>query len=434
MPVITAAFDTDMYFLIATGKEIVENGIPHTNVWTVNMSDGFVAQQWLYAVIVYAVNQFDYIGRFLFIVAELILLGLLFYHFFKLKGISKGLTTVSFVIMILFSQPYMLNIRPELITIILLLTECIALEHYMISNKAGWLILLPVSMLLEMNLHASMWPIHYAILLAYFVPAFYIGRDNNDKYKLYKKWRQVLPFILVMTGIMFVNPYGIDGVMYIIRSLKADPFSLMNVMECVPAYIFSEVGACIILNIAILAVLIVKKLHSSTAVNITLGFSFMMAYTIRHIMFEPIVLTFILANLMDYVSTIKIDWKKDAVNGILPLLIAVDLYFLSAGVSSLFTLSDVQSGEDITSGLAAIVDYIDDSVEPSDHVFTGFNTGAYLEYRGIRNVYIDARPELYMTEFIGKEKTDILSEYVTYCVYGRNSFRNTIDLGMPVSD
>ena len=429
-PVLAAAFDTDMYFLIATGREIVSNGIPHVNVWTVNMSEGFVAQQWLYAVIVYAVDKIGYIGRFLFIVSELLALYFLFCHFFKLKGIDRKLTTVSFVIMILFSQPYMLNIRPELITIILLLIECIALEHYMLSHKAIWLSLLPLSMLLEMNLHASMWPVHYAILLAYFVPAFYVGCKSNG---LYKNWKPMLLSILAMTGIMFVNPYGVDGVLYIIKSMKADPFSLMHVTECVPAYIFSEVGACVILNISILAVLLFKKLQNSTAVNITLGFSFLMAYTVRNVMFEPIVLMFMFANLMEYVSTIKIDWRKDAVNGIVPLFIAVDLYFASYGISSLITLSDVQSGSDITDGLMAIADYIDDDIESDDHIFTGFNAGAYLEYHGLKNVYIDARPELYMTEFIGKDNVDILMEYVTYCVSGQNSFRKTIGQGMPIS-
>lgn len=410
--VIRAAYDNDMYFLIATGKEIVENGIPTTNVWSVDRSSGFIAQQWLYDVILYGVNTFGFWGRVLFLAVELIILFFLYSHFFKLKNINSKLMFFSFVATMLFSQEY-INVRPEIITIILLLVECIAIEHYIKSEKVAWLCLLPITMLLEINLHASMWPIHYAILLAYFVPAFYV--KDSRKNKLYKKLLKFLPFVIIMTLVMFVNPYGVDGVGYLFQSFKAHTFEQVSIVECESATFLSAQGLCIMLNIALLFLICHFKTADSTSINITLGFTAMSAYMIRNNMFEIIVLTFIFVNLMEYVSTIKIDWKKDVVNGLIPLLVSATLFFVADALIFVNDVKDFIDTDDIVC-LGTIESYISDNSEDDPRIFTGFNTGAYFEFMGHHNVYMDARPELYTKAFTGDK--NILGDYVRYVVYG----------------
>ena len=67
---VCSVYDSDMYFLIATGREILENGIPHTNVWTIDSSSGIIVQQWLYDVILAIVDKAGYVGFSLFILSE----------------------------------------------------------------------------------------------------------------------------------------------------------------------------------------------------------------------------------------------------------------------------------------------------------------------------------------------------------------------------
>ena len=53
----TNFFDNDGYFLIATGKEIVENGIPKFNPFFLEKGYQIVVQQWLWDVCLYQIQQ-----------------------------------------------------------------------------------------------------------------------------------------------------------------------------------------------------------------------------------------------------------------------------------------------------------------------------------------------------------------------------------------
>ena len=51
--------NNDFWFLINTGKYIINNGIPHTEPFTIHSNLSFVAQQWLTDVIFYLIyNKF----------------------------------------------------------------------------------------------------------------------------------------------------------------------------------------------------------------------------------------------------------------------------------------------------------------------------------------------------------------------------------------
>lgn len=63
-----------------------------------------------------------------------------------------------------------------------------------------------------------------------------------------------------------------------------------------------------------------------------------------------------------------------------------------------------------------IISYLDENTEKDDVIYTGFNSGNYFEYAGYTNVYMDARPELYMKKVNGN--VDVLPEYVKYGIYG----------------
>ena len=404
-------YDSDMYFLIATGREILENGIPHVNVWSIDMQSGFVVQQWLYTIFMALADKIGHIGFTLLVAVQFVILLVLLNHFFNLKKVSKGVKLVCISVVVFYSQMYLFSTRPETITMILLLVECIALEHYKTSNKWQWLLLLPFTMLLEMNLHASMWPIHYAILLAYLVPAFYLPGVKETS--MYKQWKHIALFTLIMTGIMFVNPYGFDGIMYIIRSFKADTFSYISVKEITPPTFISACGLTILLSFILIFVNHKLKTLTSTALNITLGFVALSMTASRHNMFSIFIMAFLLRDLAESItSVVKVDIKKDVKKGILPVLIVGVMFF---GLSCVGSVSSVFLDEQ-SSGLDNMYEYINKSYTDETRVFTGFNNGAYFEWKGFKNLYIDARPELYTDDFTGDKH--ILADYSRYCIYG----------------
>ena len=59
----------------------------------------------------------------------------------------------------------------------------------------------------------------------------------------------------------------------------------------------------------------------------------------------------------------------------------------------------------------------------SDKTFTSFNSGAYFEFIGLKNIYIDARPELYAKGTASGK--DVLSDYDEFCKLGSVGYSKT---------
>lgn len=427
---VTNVYDMDMYFLIATGREIIENGIPHTNVWTIDSNIGFIAQQWLYDVVLAVVDKFGIIGFTVFCGLQFAGLIVLMNKFLSIRKLGFGMKCLFISVTVMLSQYYIFSVRPELITLIFLLLECIALDEFRLTKRWTWLILLPVTMLLEVNFHASMWPIHYAILLAYVVPSFYLPGVKNDD--LHMSWKPIGVSTLIMTGVMFINPYGLDGILYIVKSFMASTFDYVNVVEVSAPEILSVCGVSIIVGIILFVLCHKQKVLCSTSTNITFGFLFLAATSIRHNMFVLFVLLFLFRDLCPYLEGVvkNIDWKKDVKNSLYPVLIAGNifvfgLYYLS--VTNMF-ITDTSS---VGYQLSSIYDYIETNSDDDVSMFTGFNCGAYFEYKGIKNVYIDARPEIYTSEITGGKH--ILRDYSRYALYGYSAVIDTDADLIPVS-
>lgn len=415
---VCSVYDSDMYFLIATGREILENGIPHTNVWTIDSSSGIIVQQWLYDVILAIVDKAGYVGFSLFILSEFCVFAALWIYFFSMRKVSKPL---SFFVLIMLSMPaqdYMFSIRPQIMTMILILASCIAIEKFAWTKKYRWLVLLPILSCLEMQMHASMWVLHFAIVLAYMVPAFYFkpfgGHMSDDA--VYRFWKPITVACVGMFASLFVNPYGTDGVLYLIKSFKAHTFGYIDVMEVAVTDFLSPQGATIMLCIALFICAWKAGVLSSTTVNMTAGFLLMMMMAIRNNTCCIFVFAFVMRDLAQFIESKRdrIDWKKDLTLYIVPILLFADLIFITnftASCSSVFTGTDGSE-----TNLPLIASEIRKDYTEDMHIFTGFNCGAYFEYDGFKNLYIDARPEIYTSEFTGDK--NILADYSKFCIYG----------------
>lgn len=444
--IVCSVYDSDMYFLIATGREILKNGIPHTNVWTINKGQGIVIQQWLYAVILALVDKAGYAGFSIFITFQFAIFTGLWLYFFSLRNISKRLSLLSLVMFSMPAQDYLFSIRPQLVTMILILASCICIEKFRQTWKGVWLVGLPIMMCLEMQLHLSMWIIHFMVIMAYFVPAFYFKpfdktiEDDSLFIHLKEHKKAIVEFIvaiIAMIGTLFINPYGIRGAMYLIYSFKSHAFDYVPVLEVNPTTFISPQGATILLCIVLFLVAWKLGHLRSTTINMTIGFCFMMMIVVRNNTCCIFVMAFtardILASLNN--KTVSIDWKKDLKVSIVPVMLFADLIFVTNFLSSCENVFAGKNGTE--TNLPAIVNIIKQDYNTNMHIFTGFNDGAYFEYMGFKNLYIDARPELYVSAFTGDK--DILRDYSKYCVYGydvrlASMSKSSIKAGQPVSN
>ena len=72
--------NNDFWFLINTGKYIINNGIPHIEPFTIHSNLLFVVQQWLTDIIFYFIySKFNIYGMYIFtIVMELLIIYLMY--------------------------------------------------------------------------------------------------------------------------------------------------------------------------------------------------------------------------------------------------------------------------------------------------------------------------------------------------------------------
>ena len=406
---ISCLYDTDIFFMIASGREILENGFIYENIWSIDKGCPMVIQQWLYNIILVGCYKWGNIGLFIFAIIRLCIFFGLLWHFLNFKKVSYGLRVISLVIFIFFTPYYVFSVRPELITVILLLTECICLEHFQLSGKKRWLFFLIPIMILEINLHASMWPTHFAILAVYVVPAIKVPFIlKNDLWKE-RKW--VFITAIFMIPAMWINPYGTDNVKYILKSFKAHTFDLVSITEMKQPTLLSFPGFVILLLMILFGIGLAKKCLHSTTVYICAGFLLMSMYAVRNEMFLIIAYLFLLRDISDLLKNINYDWEKDIKNSLIFVLGISILLLGHVGIQTLDTLftGDIEDFTDMQT-TKKIYDEIAKDYDEDTRIFAGFNNGSYGEFYGLKNIYMDARPELFT----------ILKEYSDYCLYGHD--------------
>lgn len=406
--------DTDMHFLIATGREIISNGIPDTNIWIIDSNAQIVVQQWLYCVAVAYFDSIGIFGTYLLVVIQIIIFSVILYKFCRINELSPISSVFCICLSFAIGNTYVFSIRPQLITLILLFLECLALEKWVKTDRWIWLICLPISTLIEVNVHSSMWPMHFAVLLAYVVPSFYYRKANNQS--IFRRWKLLIPTSILMFLSLFANPYGWNGIIYTYRFFTSKTSQYISVSEHQLPYIISGAGFVIVVSAILIYYATRHKNISSVSVNIAAGITLLMIISIHNQMFSILVIVFLLRDAL--ISFEKTDNNKilDGVkNYVYPFLVlgivggfAVPISVFTKGVNSYYTYT--------MDKLSPVREYIDSHYQEGDHIFTGFNTGAYFEYYGYKNIYMDARPELYSIEF-NKER-NIIGDYSRICVYG----------------
>lgn len=415
---IIVPYDTDLPFLIAGGRDIIQNGITGKNPFIIDSNICFILQQWLYAVIIASVDSFGKIGMISFMLLQVGMLFLVGWLVVRKHHVSLGGYCFCFIFMS-FINPYFYSLRPQNVTLILLLLECFALDRFRDTRKWQWLFLLPLTMVVEMNVHMSMWVVHYAIILAYLVPSFYLKRINDNS--LFKHIKPVLIFTGIMTVCLFANPYGSDGIMFVVNSFCSGMTSYVDVQEHQPLFIISAPGGTMIAIAVICGILIYFKNMTSVALHLFVGFGFMTALYIRNSMFLLIALLYVASDIGDMLheKQLSFDYKKDVVNYLyfvfVPAwLVIIFLLFVTVYESIAYDYNYfIFGGRDC---MYAIVNYLDTNASKDVHIYGGYHLGQNLEYAGYTNIYMDARPESY-TKAVNHTK-DILRDYSRYGCYG----------------
>ena len=198
--------DGDLYFMVANGDYIINNGFPKENPFVIHDGLKIVIQQWIPSVIAY----FGYtkLGYAFVEIESVIGLFALVFVIYKLIDRSGPASFLAACIMV-STMMYLFVGKPMLYSMILLVTQM-----YVCENKKSWL-WLPLIVLAEANIHASFIAFHFVYLLPYIVPGLTKMLNNRADYRYVK----ALPIMAIAA---LVNPYGLEGALYLFNSYGED--------------------------------------------------------------------------------------------------------------------------------------------------------------------------------------------------------------------
>ena len=447
----------DFYFLSATGKCIVDNhSIPDTNPFIIFKDRPIVIQQWLYCVYCYFLSLHGNIAVWISIMLFGTILTVLLYNLFRIRE-SSPLTSCFFSGLILsISKRYMLNVRPECITVVLLLLQVYFLEKYQKTRKRLWLMLIPLLMVLEVNLHSSMYFMHYCLLIPYALP-FGFGLVYEHRKSEITAKALALPFIL-MTIAIGLNPYGYQIVTYPFNAVFSNTFNVITIKEMQPLY-YSEIVTLVLFLMSIELYMFRKKKLRTVSIYICSGLILMMWFAVRNTMFLPILCFYLFSDFVNGFSITswitswvananfdkaRIDIIKEFVKkhkfgllktieiGLKAIIFvccagSMTSCFLSTAKLQVFSKADLWSkntyNEVDLKNTEEIKNYLDSNADKSIRLFCSIDQGGYFESCGYQNVYIDIRPEMYHYPVMGVTGNEsLLEEYARLCIKDKNPY------------
>lgn len=410
--------DNDIWFLLNGGRYVLENGIPLSEPFTIHSGFDFVMQQWLTGVLFWSVySKAGAIGLMTVVALVYVSFVLIMYKLCMLVSQKNFMISAPVAAMAGFLAYMFMTTRPQIFSILLLSVEVMCLESYVRKKKTLWLVPLIFVSLLQINMHASLWPMLFVILVPYFIDSFSF-RIKRIKGEGYKK----LPLIVcaaVMFAVGFINPYGIDAMIYLFKSYGVPEIN-SNIIEMKALDVNSAIGkfflAFLVIPILVFCLKKNRKMKLRYALLI-IGTTYLTLSSVRGAMQFAVCGIFPIAymcsdlKIAEQFASEKGKQSKKSVKILLVLisvlLIACMAVLVAGRVGN--TVSNVREGKAEHSDARGAVGYLLDNTDPEEVIlYAGYNEGHYAEYHGFKS-YMDARAEVFLKSNNGKE--DILKEY-----------------------
>lgn len=214
--------DSDVWFLLATGREIARNGIPHDNPFSIWPGQGIVVQQWLHDLWLWAwYTAGGYTGV---AVSACVPAGLLFWQLARLMGDAAGGRLSTCALAFCLAVPAVcicmyISVRPTLWTALLCTVTARTMLRYLKDGDRRVLLWLPAVAAAGVNLQAAQWPLLAACAAAFALPCPHEIADADAR----RAWSaRALPICAAVAGMCaasLLNPYGADGSLYVLKSL-----------------------------------------------------------------------------------------------------------------------------------------------------------------------------------------------------------------------
>ncbi len=405
---IPTGLDNDIWFLLNSGRYVLQHGIPYIEPFTLHQNMQFVMQQWLSAVVFWGV--FAKLGAAGLIALVSVMFGCTVAVIYRTtRLLSDGNFLTSFLLTFLtvsFLTPFMTT-RPIIFTLFLLSLELYLLERFIAAGGFKWLIPLPFLSALLVNLHAAMWPVQFVLFLPYLIDSFRFKFRIIEGQGYPKKI--LLPAVAAMIAAGFANPYGLDAMTYLLRSYGFAEINL--VFEMQPANINNLLGKVIFGTLLLIIAIYFFYKKGKTRLRyvlLTVGTAILALSSTRSFVLFVLCSFFPLAY---YLKDLSIPQSKavETTKGARALR-AVLIVLLVGMLGYIFVSKYIAAAKtDELPKSAPAVDYLAANGDQDNmRLYTGYDDGGYAEFMGFKP-YIDPRAEVFVKKNNGVD--DIMREY-----------------------
>ena len=394
------SLDNDFWFLINTGKTILNDGFIHVEPFTIHQGLTFVPQQWLTDVVFYLIyNNFGIKGMFYLTVACNCLILFLSY---KVAFLVSNNRRKSLIITIICNCYLMINgfltTRPQMFDIIFFTLEIYLLELFIKKGKAKYLYFIPLISLVLINYHASMWPMIFVLMLPYYGEYLYLKIKKRETFKVNNLL--IVTFISILVG--FINPYGIEAMGYLFNSygIKEIDLFITEMRSTTIDGLYGKMYFVIIL-IVLSSFYCNKDKNLCRYFLLSLGTIYLGLLHFKGVVYLIIVLPLVLS----------FNFKNNRTCYDVKVLFYEKIAYVSMIIAFLFLICfkmEMSTNE----YLKDFADYLDNEADYDIILYTNYNDGGYMEYRGYKS-YIDPRAEVFLKS--NNKKEDIFQEYYNVC-------------------
>lgn len=420
IPAIRSAgtLDTDGWFLLASGREVVESGIPRVNPFTAVEGQGIVLQQWLHDAWLYLCWKAAGYTGVAVSVAIPAALALCAYTGAVCRlaqnpchpWVPLLISAVGFTFMASY-----LSIRPSIWTAALLfvaISICLEWRH---SANPRCLLALPIVSLLSVNLQAALWPLPTAAAACFLLPE----KDEISTQAIAKTlrawWRSRLPLLAAVAGMAaesLVNPYCIDGSLYVLRSLGAASYGGV-ILELNPVWVMPAAalfwGDSIL--VAFISCVLARRFPPRWLLAFWAASAVAGALAVRCLWITWTVSFLVVAASVGQSDAIspRVHRLLIAERAVMVLVLAFSV--INSGLNSLDSITrGVETGwRDIDSDMAQIVETLGD--DPGRIWSEDATVMNYLEWAKVPVTY-DMRPEIWSEAISGDARANDYRAYV----------------------
>lgn len=218
----TGTLDSDVWFLLATGREIARNGIPYINPFSIWPGQGMVAQQWLHDVWLWA--WYTSGGYTAVAVSACVPAGLLFWQLSRLMLDAADGKLSPAALAFCLAVPSVcicmyISVRPTIWTALLCALTARILLRYLKDGGRRALLRLPAIAVAGVNLQAAQWPLLAACAAAFALPYPHELANPAARRAWFARAMPICAAVAAMCAASPLNPYGADGSLYVLKSL-----------------------------------------------------------------------------------------------------------------------------------------------------------------------------------------------------------------------